>query len=52
MTVDVTWMRCLDKRDHAICGGPRHWAPDISRHCDTRSYPLDLSGPAAVAEPA
>jgi hypothetical protein len=36
MTVDVTWMRCLDKRDHVIPRGPKYWAPGVLRQCVTR----------------
>jgi hypothetical protein len=46
MTVDVTWMRCLDKRDHVI---PEETevlgAGYLKALCDTRIYPLGVSGP-------
>ena len=46
MTVDVTWLRCLDKRDHVICEGAEVLgAGCLKAMCDTRIYPLGVSGP-------
>jgi hypothetical protein len=46
MTVDVMWMRCLDKRDHVICEGAEVLrAGCLKAMCDARIYPLSVSGP-------
>jgi hypothetical protein len=46
MTVNVVWMRCLDKRDHVVS----EWvevlgAGYLKALCDMRIYPLAVSGP-------
>ena len=42
--VDMTWMRCLDKRDHVIPDGAEYLgAGQLKAACNTRIYPLGVS---------
>ena len=44
MTVEVMWMRCLDKRDHVISEGAEVLgAGCLKAICDARIYPLGVS---------
>jgi hypothetical protein len=44
MTVGVTWMRCLDKRDHAISEGAKVLGGGhLEAVCGAQVYPLGLS---------
>ena len=44
MTVDVTWIRCLRKRDHVIPEGAEALgAGYLKALCDARVYPLHVS---------
>ncbi len=46
MADETTWMRCLDKRDHVILGEAEVLgAGCLKAMCDTRIYPLGVSGP-------